>query len=115
MSRKRVPADVQIIALFGGLSESDKEKVMFGLNAIMAMSAPKPPAPSVQSVAKRSSRRSATVASIASTEGETGNASVVEGKDNWCLVCGNDADFQDHFKPSPNYHAFEGKKKASAA
>ena len=33
-----------------------------------------------------------------------------------CGICGNEADYQDHFQPSPNYHVFEsGKKKASAA
>jgi hypothetical protein len=112
MSRKRVPPEAQIIALFSGLSELDKKMVLFGLNAIMAMSVPKSTAPAVE---KKSSRRSATVASIASTEAETGNASTVEGKGDLCLMCGYEASYQDHFKPSPNYHAFEGKKKASAA
>ena len=116
MSRKRVPPEVQILALFTGLSEENQRMVMFALNAItMSPSAPKSPAPSVQSVAKKSSRKSATVTSIASTEAETGNASTVEDKGELCGVCGNEADYQDHYKPSPNYHAFESKKKASAA
>lgn len=33
-----------------------------------------------------------------------------------CSACGNEENFTDHFKPSPNYHAFEAPKakKASA-
>ena len=27
-----------------------------------------------------------------------------------CGVCGNIKDYQDHFKPSPNYHKFDGPK-----
>jgi hypothetical protein len=72
MSRKRVPADAQIIALFSGLSDSDKEKVMFGLNAIMAMSVPKSIAPSVT---RRSSRKGGAQSSTQNTEDDTENAS----------------------------------------
>jgi hypothetical protein len=32
-----------------------------------------------------------------------------------CGVCGNLAEYRDHFKPSPNFHEFEGKSKAAAA
>jgi hypothetical protein len=67
-------------------------------------------------VAKKSSRRSAQPALIQNTSGETGNASVAEGKEPICGICGNEEGYTDHFKPSPRYHAFEtGKKKASAA
>jgi len=31
-------------------------------------------------------------------------------KELMCGVCGNAPGFQDHFKPSPNYHEFEGPK-----
>lgn len=32
-----------------------------------------------------------------------------------CGVCGNTADYQDHFKPSPNFHEFEGPKPVARA
>lgn len=37
------------------------------------------------------------------------------GKDPICGVCGNGQDFQDHFKPAPNYHEFEGPKPVARA
>lgn len=32
-----------------------------------------------------------------------------------CDACGNLADYQDHFKPSPNYHEFQAPKSKKAA
>lgn len=31
-----------------------------------------------------------------------------------CGICGNPEDYQDHFKPSPNYHEFVGPKSKKA-
>jgi hypothetical protein len=80
--------------------------------------APKPrgrstPAPTVE---KKSSRKRAQPELVLSTEAGTGNvtnASKPIGE--MCGVCGNAELFTDHFKPSPNFHKFEGKKAASAA
>lgn len=65
MSRKRVPPEAQIIALFSGLSDESQRMVMFGLNAMMAQSAPKSIAPSAE---KKSSRKPGARNSIPSSE-----------------------------------------------
>lgn len=71
MSRKRVPPEAQIIALFSSLSEESQRMVMFGLNAMMAQSAPKSTAPAA---VKKSSRKGAGSGSIPNTADDTGNA-----------------------------------------
>jgi hypothetical protein len=32
-----------------------------------------------------------------------------------CTICGNEESYQDHFKPSPHYHAFTAPKTAQSA
>lgn len=71
MSRKRVPPEAQIIALFSGLPEETQRMVVFGLNAMMAQSAPKSIAPAA---VKKSSRKAAGTSSTPNTAGDTGNA-----------------------------------------
>lgn len=75
--------------------------------------APKPrgkstPAPSA---VKKSSRNRAQPALTQSTEVETANVTRIDGSVPVCAQCLQVEDFQDHFKPSPNYHKFQGKKK----
>lgn len=89
---------------------------------LAASLAPKPrgrstPAPTVE---KKSSRKRAQPELVPNTEANTASASSASKKpseqsENLCGICGNNEDFQDHFKPSPNFHEFEGKKAASAA
>lgn len=75
MSRKKVAPEIQIIALFGGLSDEGKRMVMFALNA---MSLPTQETPRPKSVApsavKRSSRNGAGAKSIQNLETETVSA-----------------------------------------
>ena len=110
MSRKRVPPEAQIIALFTGLSPESKRMVMFGLNAIVGMESPKPPAPSVE---KRSSRKSGAGGSTPNIEVvKESVTSAPKATAGLCGVCGNEEGYQDHFQPSPNYHELEVGKKS---
>jgi len=78
MSRKRVPPEAQIIALFSGLTEDDKKMVMFGLNAMMAQLPPKSTtvlaaSKPVASAGKKSSRKNGQPELTQNTEEETAN------------------------------------------
>ena len=69
------------------------------------------------SVKKKSSRKNGQAALIPNTEAETESVLDADEKGERCWICGNNADFQDHFKPAPNFHDFilSNTKKSSAA
>lgn len=84
--------------------------------------APKPRSPKSQkstapSAEKKSSRKGAAQTLIPSIAGETESVGTVSRQSEKvhlpvaCLICGYDEDYQDHFQPSPNYHAFDSSAK----
>lgn len=119
MSRKKVSAESQIIALFTGLTDTGKQMVMFGLNAIMSNESPKSPAPAVT---KQSSPKRGAQKSTASTETKTEGASSAGVK---CIAklpgldveCGELADALIHDPKGgyASYHEFEAPKSKKAA
>jgi hypothetical protein len=115
MAKKKLSALVQAMNLFAQLDERDRQTLAdYVRSQTQAVRVPKSSKP-VPRAEKKLSLKTSGLPAVASTEAETGNASTVEGKGDLCLMCGYEASYQDHFRPSPNYHAFEGKKKASAA
>jgi hypothetical protein len=81
------------------------------------------PAPAKKKRTKRgskSSRASGLAAAIKNSLEAQKKASTIsadQGDDSGplCGTCGNTEDFQDHFRPSPNYHEFEGPKPVARA
>lgn len=49
-----------------------------------------------------------------SKEAAANDAAKLEEEGPLCGICGHGKDYQDHFKPSPNYHEPELPKKAAA-
>jgi hypothetical protein len=47
--------------------------------------------------------------------GPVAQKEALSDKEPMCGLCGNAPGFQDHFKPSPNYHEFEGPKPVARA
>lgn len=74
MSRRKVPPEAQIIALFSGLSDENKRMVMFGLNAMMAQSLPKSSSPAPDAPRRSSSKKESKTAPVQSSLGDAGNA-----------------------------------------
>ena len=95
MSKSRVGPEAKIITLFAALPDDSKWIV---LDVIRSQS---------------TTQRKASKKSEKAEKGAPALKEVPADKDvkePLCGVCGNDKDYQDHFRPSPNYHEFDGPK-----
>lgn len=106
MSKRKVPPEAQIIALFTGLSDVKKEMVMFGLNAIMSNQ--NPPEAQVRTRAPRAPKAQSSLAAVPP-------ATEREGKEPKCGVCYEVEDHPNHDRNYLKSHDFVAPKSVARA
>jgi hypothetical protein len=97
MSKSKVGPEAKIITLFAALSDDSKRIV---LDVIKNQS------PIPRKATKKAEKPSAS---------PQAQKELPVIKEPLCGVCGNPQDYQDHFKPSPNYHEFDPPKSVARA
>ena len=112
MGAKRLGPEAKIISLFNALPDESK-RIVLDIIKSQSVRAPKSTAPAA---GKKSKQKSGEQGSTQSIEVKADDASSVPSgaKPVLCWSCGHEAEYMDHFQPSPNYHKFvrlnKGKK-----
>jgi hypothetical protein len=103
--------ETALLETLRGLNVSEREQVVESLAPIKAAKKP-----------RKSRGKSAHASSMAETlnknlqqqRRETVDDSENQLPSRICTICGNEESYQDHFKPSPHYHAFTAPAQRAA-
>ena len=101
MLRQLSDDETALLNTLRGLSDSDREQLV---ESLAPQAKPKP-----------RKKREAKSARASSLQQQIANAATGQVNVELCGICGNEAGYQDHFKPSPNYHPFASSSSARSA